>query len=271
MPTPRQILATERRNTRLRFSRSRVVEREFQSQLSSVGRGIGNIIKGFLEAGKVTDADGLDEAMSAYSLLLAPWAAAVSARMQAQVSQGDKKAWTQLSRSLGSNLHRLIESAPLGAVLKGLQEEQVALITSLPTEAAQRVHQLTREAIVSGRRAEDIARELARSGQVTVNRAKLIARTEVARTASMLTQTRAMHIGSTGYFWETVGDSDVRPAVNLSPNEKAKFIGSHRALQGKYFEWNNPPVSGQRGERAAPGQIYNCRCWPSPLLPDMYL
>ena len=144
MPTARQQAALARRNARLQFSRSRIVEREFQTQLSAVGRQIGVIIKGFIDAGRVTDLPALTEAMDSYSILLGPWAAAVAAKMQARVAVLDKNAWTVMSRSIGSNLHRLIESAPIGGTLKMLQAEQVTLITSLPAEAGARVHQLTR-------------------------------------------------------------------------------------------------------------------------------
>jgi len=250
MPTARQQAALARRNARLQFSRSRIVEREFQTQLSAVGRQIGVIIKGFIDAGRVTDLPALTEAMDSYSILLGPWAAAVAAKMQARVAVLDKNAWTVMSRSIGSNLHRLIESAPIGGTLKMLQAEQVTLITSLPAEAGARVHQLTREAIVSGRRAEDVMRDILDSGKVSVNRARLIARTEVARTASLLTETRARHIGSDGYFWRTVQDSDVR--------------SQHRALEGKFIRWNEPPAAGV-GKGGAPqfyhaGQGPNCRC-----------
>ena len=133
-------------------------------------------------------------------------------------------------------------------------DEQVTLITSLPTKAAERVHNLTIEALSNSTRASEVAKEILATGNVTESRANLIARTEVARTASLITESRAVHIGSEGYFWRTAGDSDVRH--------------EHRLLSGKYIKWNDPPVASADGTRAHAGQIYNCRCWPEPVLPE---
>ncbi len=41
---------------------------------------------------------------------------------------------------MSRTLRREIESAPTGIVMRGLLDDQITLITSLPTEAAQRVH-----------------------------------------------------------------------------------------------------------------------------------
>jgi SPP1 gp7 family putative phage head morphogenesis protein len=264
----RQEASLARRVARERFLKARIVEREFGHNLVGVGREVGRIITGFVKAGHITDFRALSASLSAYSLAIAPWAAAVVSRMQAQVSRRDLAAWRQLSQSIGSTLHREIERAPTGILLRDLQAEAIALITSLPAEAATRVHKLTQELMVEGRRASEIEQEIMDSGNVTQARARLIARTEVSRTASLLTQSRATSVGSEGYIWRTVGDSDVRPALTLSASQRARFVGSHRKLEGKFIRWDNPPVSGQRGERAHAGQIYNCRCWPEPVIRD---
>lgn len=235
-------------------------------QLASVARHIGAIVDGFLEAGVVEDFSGLDQAMREYSHVLKPWANAVAARMIRDVGHRDIQAWKQLTSSIGSALSNEIQNAPVGHIFRDRLREQVTLITSMPLEAGKRVHELTTKALVSGRRAEEIAKEIEASGHVAMNKARLVARTEVARTASVFVETRAKHVGSEGYFWRTMGDADVRPAIWL---KKRNIIGSHRKLNGKFIRWDEPPVSGQSGERAHAGQIYNCRCWPEPVLPDI--
>jgi uncharacterized protein with gpF-like domain len=270
MPTERQKLAMQRRISRERFLKARIVEREFAVQLSNAGRQVGQIIKGFERDGKITDMAGLKASLDAYSKTLEPWAKAVVARMQAQVARRDLTAWQQLSKSIGSELHRVIEGAPIGLQLRSMMELQVSLITSLPIEAARRVHTLTLEGITQGRRAEDVQRDIMDSGHVTVSRAKLIARTEVARTASVLTQARATYVGSDSYFWRSSEDSDVRPALGSKHFAEMNTFerGSHRKLDGTIQRWDHPPIAGPQGQRAHPGQIFNCRCWPEPILPD---
>lgn len=173
--------------------------------------------------------------------------------MLADVSRRDEAVWASLSRDMSYALREEIKRAPTGEALKRLLDEQVNLITSLPTRAAQRVHKLALEARVDGSRASSIAKEIMRSGDVTKSRANLIARTEVARTASGLVQARATYVGSEGYIWRTAQDSDVRK--------------SHKKMSGKFVRWDQPPVTDNLVGHA--GQLPNCRCYPEPVLPEV--
>lgn len=253
MPT-RLELFKERQIARERFMKARIAERGYARNLASVGRHIGAIVNGFSTRGIVDDFDAMKKSLFDYSRLLNPWAKAVSSRMQAEVSHRDIKAWTQLSRSIGSGLAKEIAKTPTGDIHRALLADQVKLITSLPIEAAERVHKLTNENLISGDRADQVAKEIMRSGQVSAYSAMRIARTETSRTASVLTEARSIYIGSEGYWWRTAQDTDVRPL--------------HVALEGKFFKWGEPPVTGSNGERSNPGCIYFCRCWPEPALPD---
>jgi SPP1 gp7 family putative phage head morphogenesis protein len=160
-----------------------------------------------------------------------------------------------LAKDLSRGLREEIRNAPTGAVMRQLLASQVDLIQSLPREAAQRVHQLTLAGIEDSTRASEIAKEILRSGEVTASRATLIARTEVARTSTTLTQARAESVGSPGYIWTTSHDGSVR--------------SDHKELDGKFFAWSDPPVADKRsGARAHAGAIYNCRCWCNVVLTD---
>lgn len=173
--------------------------------------------------------------------------------MLTEVDARDRQMWEQLSDEMSRELRKEIRTAPTGARMQELLQEQVSLITSLPTDAAKRVHELTLAGIEDSTRAKEIAREIARSGEVSVSSANLIARTEVARTASTLTQARAEHVGSEGYIWRTAGDSDVRH--------------SHKQMNGKFVRWDSPPTLSD-GTTTHAGQIYNCRCYPEPVIPE---
>lgn len=195
----------------------------------------------------------LENLLRRYSETISPWAEAVASRMIAEVDARDRETWNRASRQMGEQLRSDLRHAPTGGVIRTRLSEQVTLIKSLPIEAAQRVHELTIEGIANGTRAKEIAVEIMRSGEVSKARATLIARTEVSRTATELTRARALHVGSTHFIWRTVGDSDVRP--------------THRALNGKVFRWDDPPECDP-GHHALPGAIWNCRCYPEPILTD---
>lgn len=158
----------------------------------------------------------------------------------------------QNAADLSRELRLEIRAAPTGATMQALMAEQVTLIKSIPLEAAQRVHKLTIEGIEDSTRASEISKAIQASGDVAKSRADLIARTEVARTASTLTEARALHVGSPGYFWRTSHDGDVRE--------------SHKKMEGKFVAWSDPPtIDGMTGHA---GQFPNCRCYTEPVIPE---
>lgn len=194
--------------------------------------------------------------LRAYADALKPWATHTAHRMLTEVDARDRDSWRSLGNAISAQLRHDIMHAPTGVAMRRLLHGQVDLITSLPTEAAKRVHELTLKGLENSSRAASFVDEIRRSGEVTQSRAVLIARTEVARTASVLTQTRAMAAGSTHYSWETSEDGDVRPG--------------HQAMQGQVCEWANPPAVMENGKimHFHPGTIWNCRCWPRPIITE---
>lgn len=243
-----------RKNSRERFLRARRAESAYRRQLATVSQRVDTIVRRFAHRGHIEDQPGLVAALNRYAELLEPWARVVTGRMHADVSKRDAFSWMELAREMGGILRKEIFTMPTGIAMREALAYQVNLITSLPREAAMRIHRLTTEALIQAGRAKEIEQEIMRSGSVTLGRAKTIARTETSRTASLLLEARAGSIGSTHYRWHTVGDSDVRP--------------EHKRLNNKIFRWDEPPIAGKRGEHANPGCIYNCRCWAEPILPD---
>lgn len=233
--------------------KTRRVELSYAGQLRKVAQQVGAIIDGF-PPGDPEAVPTITDMLAKYAELLIPWGTATASKMLGEVNRRDEQAWFSHANEISRALREEIRTAPTGAVMQALLAEQVTLIKSLPLDAAKRVHDLTLAGIEDGTRAKEIAKEIARSGEVSMNRANLIARTEVARTASALTQARAEHIGSEGYIWRTSKDSDVRH--------------SHREMEGKYVRWDTPPKLSD-GTTTHAGQIYNCRCYPEPVIPDL--
>lgn len=216
------------------------------------------IVKGFSRNGKlpIANKDALLKALDDYSRMLAPWARSVAEYMVADVARRNAKAWKEQGEEMSRALRAEITQAPIGAVYQQLMAEQVNLITSLPTKAAERINKLATESMITGERAESsIQEEIMRTGKVSENRARMIARTEVSRAATTLTQARATYAGSDGYIWRTVGDHDVRH--------------THRKLEGKFIRWDSPPKTDEGLAPYHAGAGPNCRCFPEPVLPDL--
>lgn len=233
---------------------NRAAEAEYQRQLLQVARKVGTVIDMLAPHGPTAESsNAITRLLERYAETLTGWAAAAASKMLFAVNRQDRKAWMAHSEEMGRQLTHEITSTQTGALFTARLAEQVVLIKSLPLEAAKRVHDLTTEALVDGRRSAELAEEIGKSGQVTASRARLIARTEVARTSSMLVETRARGVGSEGYIWRTAGDGDVRD--------------SHKEMNGKYVRWDTIPALSD-GTTTHAGQIYNCRCYPEPVIPE---
>ena len=260
----------ETKKEREAFSKVRNAELNYSRQLRKIAKHIHDLIRG-LQPGDAAAYDTLQRVLEQYAYILRPWAYSVAKAMLAEVSRRDLQAWKRYSNQMGIELQRQLLNTPVGDELAQILEQQVDLITSLPREASRRVHDLVTGNLYSGARASEVAKEIMRTGLVTESRANLIARTETARAASALTQVRARNVGSPGYIWRTARDFRVRPEIGTKNFSRLNTIarGSHRALEGTYHAWNDPPVIDPTGKRGHPGNIYNCRCYAEPILPDL--
>lgn len=177
--------------------------------------------------------------------------------MLGEVDARDRASWRTLGNAISAGLRNEILNAPVGVTLRERLADQVQLIRSIPIEAGQRVHELTLKGLEDSTRASEIAKSIRESGPVAESRAILIARTEVSRTASVLIESRCSHVGLDEYIWRTSRDGAVRPG--------------HKVMEGTSCKWANPPAvdEGGRTMHFHAGQIWNCRCWPEPVLPDI--
>lgn len=239
------------KRARADFSASRRAETQFNVKLRKVASYIEEIVKTAAD-GSLHSAILIGKLMAVYSEQLTPWAQAIVRRMHTQVASRDKQQWRKYAAQLGSEYKKEMTETPVGELFDRLMAEQVSLIKSMPLEAAQRVHDLTKANITEGKRGTTLIEEIMRQGDVSRSKAKLIARTETARTASKMTEARARAVGSTEYIWRTSKDANVRH--------------SHRKLEGKTFRWDSPPECDP-GHYAHPGQIWNCRCTAFPIIP----
>lgn len=90
---------------------------------------------------------------------------------------------------------------------------------------------------------------------VSTSRAELIARDQTLKLNAMVTKERHAAAGIESYIWTTSDDERVRP--------------SHEALEGQEFRWDDPPEINDDGDTGGPGEDYQCRCIPFPVLPEL--
>ena len=152
--------AAQRRHAKERFATAQRMENEYLRSLRLLTRHIDHIVKGMAPKGFVRNPAELQRVLRQYSQAIEPWAKAVAEKLYWRVSRKDEAAWMQLSKQINRSLRKELQDAPTGNMFQDFLKEQVKLITSLPIEAAERVHKLTTEAMLSGRRAADIAEEI---------------------------------------------------------------------------------------------------------------
>lgn len=248
-----------------KFKPSTAAEREFYKQLKRVAQASGHIIDHHVDGVKIEDDRKMMAALKAYSEALTPWARRQSARMLQKVQVSNKRAYANKSKTIGRALNSLGTETEVGAVALSLMQEQVALIKSIPTEAAQRAQRIAYEAVLHGTRAvpdqdtiDELQRQLGLSTEVAISRAKLIAVTETARASASINQARAMSVGSNQYRWHNSGDGAVRDSHLYYKGKK---------MQGMIFSWDKPPTLDD-GMTGHPGTFPRCRCFAEPMFDD---
>ena len=129
--------------------------------------------------------------------------------------------------------------------------ENVSLITSIPKQLASDVEAELAEAWSVGRDMSVLAARIEERFGVATNRARLIARDQVATLNSRVAAKRQQQLGITRYEWSTSLDERVRGNPSgLYPNADP----SHWDREGKIYSWDDPPEDGH------PGEAINCRC-----------
>lgn len=235
------------------FGPPKGIERRYAIELRKVARIVAGIIASHTDGAKIRDQVKMAAALKGYADALGPWAEKIVSGMVQSVEAYNKRAYQSQSKKIGAEMRRMFEQSATGSVAQIIQAQQVALIKSLPLEAGLRAQNIAQQAAIGGKRIDEAAEEIARTEGVTVNRATLIARTETAKANAAITQARAQYVGATHYIWQTAEDGDVRE--------------SHRRLQGKIFRYDDPPEIDGEG-RHGPGEIWNCRCFAEPIIPE---
>ena len=226
----------------------------YERALRGIAREVGRIIKGIASDDPLAPQveSQVFSYMNAYSELLGPWALHLCNNVFTMADNADRFAWQQHTKNMSLALRKELNNAPTGDVVRNIMGENVKLIKSIPLEAAKRVHKLIQANMMQSERSTEIAKKIMETEYVTKNRATLIARTEVSKASTALTQARATYVGSDGYIWRTSGDLIVRP--------------SHKAMSGKFVRWDSPPTLDNM--MGAAGSFPNCRCWCDVVLPE---
>ena len=132
-------------------------------------------------------------------------------------------------------------------------------LSELPGLAKQYKKDILRECRKKGKTKQETRRELSTKLASQKRQAKARAVASVANLFGDLSRLQQKDAGCKKYTWRTQRDSRVRSC--------------HRALDGKIFSWDNPPMMWREtahgvvytGDRCNPGEDWGCRCIAIPV------
>lgn len=191
------------------------------------------------------------------------WCEELATKITTQVNTKVNGTWREAAAKAGrgSEIYKPLQAElkkPLGGDFWLKVKENARLIQTFPLDISTTLTQYIAEEGIKGRRSGDILVDLMKKFPTTAkSRLRLIARTEVSKTQTALTQARATALGADWYIWRTSEDERVR--------------GSHDKMNGVLVNWKDPPspetLAGMKsyGKYHA-GDIFNCRCYPEPIV-----
>lgn len=137
--------------------------------------------------------------------------------------------------------------------IEGFRKENTDKIKSLTETQIKELRTILSEAEKKGDRVETVRKRIQERFGVSKSKASLLARDQVLKMNASIAKERQTQAGITHYQWSTSGDERVRDG--------------HKDLDGEIISWDDPPDTGD-GAKNHPGEDYQCRCVPIPILPE---
>lgn len=155
-----------------------------------------------------------------------------------------------------------IQSEPkLDPLLRAWSQTNATLISSIPDQFHTAVAGRVQEMVRQGRSLRDFSEELRKQYNLTVNRANLIARTEVAKLNSAITRERQEALGLDVYVWRSSRDERVRESHKVLDGKYCKYSDTTVYADGPEGPWKKRVSLG--GYQGDPGTDFQCRCTAS--------
>lgn len=147
-----------------------------------------------------------------------------------------------------------LSSAGKERISEEYTEDLKPYIKKFSEEMISEIRQTVSDNASQGYRFDKLITRIQNRYDVSLNKAKFLARQETGLLVSKHRQVRFEEVGITRYIWRTSGKPTVRD--------------DHKALNGREFLYSEPPIVDKHtGRRANPGQDFNCECIDEPVIP----
>jgi len=169
----------------------------------------------------------------------------------------ENKTKNTIQNAIGVDLNNIISSENLTEFVELQTIQNAELIKSVPQNAIEDIRRIVLNGLSEGLRHEEITKQISGNSVNSTfnkmnNRIKTIARTEVAKLNSQITNKRLTNLGIKRAVWDATNDSRTRAC--------------HAARDGKEYEITKGLFSTCDGLTIQPGQEINCRCVAVPIV-----
>lgn len=137
-------------------AKTAALDRWYRKRLKAVAKQIAQIALEW----EGTDPSQLQLSLFDYSVRLDEWARSVADIMLRRAASADYDTWLRIGQKISRETRRKLKDAAAGPIFNRLREEQVALIRSLPMEAAKKVQEWAASGLSDGQRYADIAQRI---------------------------------------------------------------------------------------------------------------
>lgn len=145
-------------------------------------------------------------------------------------------------------------SKSINNVIQASVGENVALIKSIASQHLADVEGMVMRSVQAGRDMHTLSVDLKKRYDITTRRAALIARDQNNKATSQIARARQLQLGITEGIWRHSGAGhEPRP--------------DHVAFSGKRFNLKEGALIS--GSRIWPGELINCKCTWSPVIPGL--
>lgn len=168
------------------------------------------------------------------------------------------------SEAFGIDLTGMLGDGAIREKMADAVRENVGLITSIQTDFINDIGEKVFGNLLEGGRSENLINIIRERGDVTLSRAKFIARDQTSKLNAELTEARSNALGLDVYEWSGTGDERERK--------------SHFVLNGMLCKYSDPTVYSDDGGKTwkkrssigafegKPGEDYQCRCLSLPYV-----
>lgn len=186
------------------------------------------------------------------------------AKLEALAARGQKLSIAEWKKAIkatfGLNLKEDVYSGDvMRQMMQTWTEQNVDLISTIPHDTLGKMKEIIYDGFDKGKPTKDIAREIQMAYGTSKAHAQFIARDQCAKLNGEIQRSQQQSAGVTHYIWSCSKDERVRDC--------------HAELDGKMFDWNNPPEMWYEtkagrvytGRFCHPGEDYQCRCVGRPV------